>query len=213
MLGMIRSAIVDLYTVHIGVPVEWSDRETNLFFDRVSQHLEGQAYQLGMELRTGAIQQWTRRHGDHPDYLTTVQLSNTALMNAAEAVVREWAAEHTVPDIEEDPKHPPAVTGVPWGHRWCDPRYRSEPSDAMTHLANEVWPPETFSATFRALGTYVLATRLEDGLPLPDGPRDSLAAELFPDMDEHLSRLGFCSTEPVDDVDEDQLFLFTGDDT
>lgn len=214
MLGLIRPAVAEVYRTQLGVPVEWTPEQTEWFFDRLARDLEDAAGDLAMELKAGAINAWTQRHGDHPDYLTTVQLTNTALANAASAVVRRWADDRLPwdPNDEAEPPRdlPLVVRGVPWEQRWADPRYRCEPTSALEDFADEIWPPGQFSAVFRVLAAYLLATRLEDGQPLPPGVSHPLTAALTAAVNECLERIGY-PPEGTVVANPDQLLLFTAE--
>lgn len=54
-----------------------------------------------------------------------------------------------------------------------------------------VWPDPQFSVLFRIKAAYLLIARLEDQLPLPDGPQHPLAAELAPLVYEDLRLDGY----------------------
>lgn len=192
MLDAIRHAVATTYRSRIGIPVEWTPQQTDLFFDLVARRLEDQANDLAMALQAGAIRNWEQRHGQPPDYLTTVKLVNTAQQNAVEAIIREAVTDRIRPDQQDhdETTSPPKVSGVPWQNRWRDGRYWTEPSETLEEFVRTVWPPEQFSPMFRVSAAYLLAARAEEGLPLPSGPRHTLAAQLIPAINEDLVAMG-----------------------
>lgn len=185
-----RQAVTDVYRRQLGLPVEWTPEQQELFLDLVTARLDEKAFDLAMDLRSAAIQRWTAEHGQHPDYLTTVKLHQTAEENAREAIVRQELYDKITDD--ETKHQPPAqVTGVPWRERWMHLRYRTEPNEAIEELVRQVWPEDRYTAMFRVTASYLLAARLEDGLELPTSRRHILAVELVPQVNKELDNLGY----------------------
>lgn len=73
--------------------------------------------------------------------------------------------------------------------RWRDVRYRTEPSEAVEDLVDTVWPQR--SAMFRVKAAYLLATRAEEGRPVPTSPRHHLVPRLTPQVEEELRADGY----------------------
>ncbi|MGH3970643.1 MAG: hypothetical protein ACRDTV_21635, partial [Mycobacterium sp.] len=142
------------------------------------------AAELAADLEAQAVGEWTRTHGQHPDYLTKVGLVNTARSQAMELVLTKELYEQIPP--EDDPpsslwgedQPAPDRSQVSWDQRWTRPVYRSEPSQDIETLITDLWPDPVFSAVFRIKAGYLLAARAEDGLELPSGQEDPLTAEL-----------------------------------
>lgn len=188
-----RQAVAEVYHQHLGLPVEWTPEQQDRFIDLKTARLDSQAFDLAMDLGQAAIQEWARQHGQHPDYLTTVGLHETARENAREAIVREQLYD-TIPVPDEDEpteSTPPLVTGIPWQDRWMDPRYWVEASDQLMDLVRQVWSEERWTAMFRAMAGYLVATRLDEGLPIPTGPRDALVETLTPQVNNALAKIGY----------------------
>lgn len=116
-----------------GSSPDWTPQQKRRHLNDLTARLDRMAAQMADDLAASAIQQWTQRHGAHPDYLTTVRLRETALQNARETVVRQELYDQ----IEEPPEQtvafnpplpqPVPASQVPWNLRWNDARYRSEP--------------------------------------------------------------------------------------
>jgi hypothetical protein len=187
-----RQAVSEVYRKHLGLPIEWSPEQQELFVDLMTRRLDEKAADLADELTTAAIGRWTHEHGQHPDYLTTVRLHETAQENAREAIVRQELYDKipAADDESNDQTPPQPVTGAPWEERWRDLRYRAEPSEAIENLADTVWSPERYTAMFRVVAGYLLATRHEEGLEIPTSPRHALAVKLVPQINEDLIAMG-----------------------
>ncbi|WP_252980140.1 hypothetical protein [Mycobacterium riyadhense] len=156
------------------------------------------AAELADTLGAAAITEWSTRHGQHPDYLTTVRLRETALQNARETIVRQELydlipqddSEQTV-EFDSPLQRPVPASQVPWDQRWKDARYRSDPGERIEALVEMVWPAPAFSVMFRIKAAYLLIARVEDQLPIPDGPQHRLAAQLAPMVYEDLRADGY----------------------
>ncbi len=161
-------------------------------------------FDLSHEMAEAAIQDWIRRHGQHPDYLTKVGLVNTARLSAQEIVLRNEIYEQIPEEQDEDslgedllgighldaePLSRPDPTGVPWQQRWTDPDYRTDPSEELEAQVARIWPQPQFSTMFQILAGYLLASRTEDGEPIPTSSRDPLAAQLAPLIEADLASL------------------------
>ena len=187
-----RQAVEEVYRRHLGLPVEWTPEQQERFLDMVTDRLDQKAFDLAGELASAAISHWTVEHSQHPDYLTTVRLNETAQENAREAIARQELYDQ-IPVPGEGTQHlpPPPITGVPWEGRWRDLRYRAEPTEAIEELVDQVWPSERWTAMFRVVAGYLLATRHEEGLEIPTSPRHFLAERLVPQINEDLAALGY----------------------
>lgn len=182
-----RQAVNDVYLKWLPLPAGWTLEQTERHLVTETARLDRMAAELSDQLASTAIADWTSRQGAHPDYLTTVRLRQTALQNAREMIVRQElydlieqdSPEPTVPG--DPPLHQPVpASQVPWNLRWNDARYRTDPGEQIDALADMVWPGPDFSVMFRIKAAYLLIARVEDQLPVPDGPRHRLAAELAP---------------------------------
>lgn len=182
-----RQAVNDVYRNWIPLPADWTPEQTERHLIGETARLDRMASELADQLASTAIADWTIQRGGHPDYLTTVRLRQTALQNARETIVRQElydlieqeSPEETVP-VDPPPHQPVPASQMPWNLRWNDARYRSDPGEQVDALADMVWPDPDFSVTFRIKAAYLLIARIEDQLPVPDGPRHPLAAELAP---------------------------------
>ena len=83
------------------------------------------------------------------------------------------------------------ASAVPWNLRWNDARYRTDPGEQIEALTDMVWPDPAYSEWFRIKAAYLLIARIEDQLPVPDGPQHPLAAELAPLVYEDLVADGY----------------------
>ncbi len=161
-------------------------------------------FDLSHEMAEAAIQDWIRRNGAHPDYLTKVGLVNTARLSAQEIVLNNEIYEQIPEDEDEDslgedllgigildadPPNRPDPTGVPWQQRWTDPDYRTDPSEELEAQVARIWPQPQFSTMYQILAGYLLASRAEDGEPIPTSSRDPLAAQLAPLIEADLASL------------------------
>jgi hypothetical protein len=179
------------------LPDDWSPDQQERYLQALTNRLDRMAAELCDSLAASAITEWSSRHGQHPDYLTTVKLRQTALQNARETIVRQELHELIPLDDEEtvdfDPPlaQPVAASQVPWDQRWKDARYRSDPGEQNEALAEMVWPAPAFSVMFRIKAAYLLIARIEDQLPVPDSPHHPLAAQLAPLVYEDLRADGY----------------------
>lgn len=182
-----RQAVDEVYRQWLTLPDDWTPAHREDYLQHLTSRLDRMAAELSDSLAASAISQWTTRHGQHPDYLTTVRLRQTALQNAQETIVRQELydlipqedTEQTV-DFDPPPQRPLPASQVPWHQRWTDARYRTDPGEQIEALAETVWPEPAFSVMFRIKAAYLLIARIEDQLPIPDGPQDPLAAQLAP---------------------------------
>ncbi|NTY62042.1 hypothetical protein FEG63_21075 [Mycolicibacterium sphagni] len=182
-----RQAVNDVYQKWLPLPADWTPEQTERHLVAETARLDRMAADLSDQLASTAIEQWSSRHGAHPDFSTTVRLRQSALQNARETIVRQELydlieqeePEETVP--VDPPLHQPVpASQVPWNLRWNDARYRTDPGDQIDALAEMVWPDPDFSVMFRIKAAYLLIALIEDQLPVPDGPQHPLAAELAP---------------------------------
>lgn len=183
-----RQAVGEVYPRWLPLPADWTLEQTERHLGAVTARLDRMASELSDQLASTAIEDWTNRQGAHPDYMTTVRLRQTALQNARETIVRQELydlieqQEEPEPTVPVDPPlhQPVPASAVPWNLRWNDARYRTDPGEQIDALADMVWPDPDFSVMFRIKAAYLLIARIEDQLPVPDGPRHRLAAELAP---------------------------------
>ncbi|MGD1574675.1 hypothetical protein ACP6C6_28380 [Mycolicibacterium septicum] len=191
-----RQAVDDVYPQWLPLPAEWSPEQTERFLDQTTQRLDRMAGAMADELAATAITDWTSQHGQHPDYLTTVRLRATAMQTARETVVRQELYDQIPPTDETSDVDPPLAqqtpaSEVPWNQRWNNARYRSEPGEELEDLAQRVWPDHQFSTMFQIKAAYLLIARIEDGLPVPDGPQHPLASDLAPMVYDDLRDDGY----------------------
>ncbi|MBU8820836.1 hypothetical protein KL864_33775 [Mycolicibacterium goodii] len=192
-----RQAVDEVYRQWLPLPEDWTPEQIERFLDQTTQRLDRMAAEMTDSLAATAIAQWTEHHGHHPDYPTTVQLRQTALQTARETIVRQELYDQIPETPEEwtdfDPplQQPRPASEVPWNQRWKDARYRSEPGEELEELAEMVWPAPRFSTMFRIKAAYLLIARIEDGLPVPDGPQHPLADELAPMVYDDLRDDGY----------------------
>lgn len=176
----------EVYPRHLQLPPEWTDQEQQRYLVGEAERLSQMVAELADQLAAQSVMQWTRSHGRHPDYLTKVGLINTARMTAREQILSSElyeqipsSADETDEDrdaIREEPAQ--ARDDIPWDHRWTDPDWRSEPSEATQTLIEQIWPEPRFSMLFRIKAAYLLAAREEDGLTIPTTSDSPLAQEL-----------------------------------
>ncbi|WP_239655433.1 hypothetical protein [Mycobacterium riyadhense] len=197
MTQWMRQAVDDVYR-QLPLPEDWSPEHKERYLQTLTSGLDRIAAELADTLAAAAITEWSTRHGQHPDYLTTVRLRETALQNARETIVRQELYDLIPQDdseqtVEFDPplQRPVPASQVPWDQRWKDARYRSDPGERIEALAEMVWPAPAFSVMFRIKAAYLLIARGEDQLPIPDGPQHSLAAQLASMVYEDLRADGY----------------------
>ncbi|MDT5050050.1 MAG: hypothetical protein QOG75_5954 [Mycobacterium sp.] len=193
-----RQAVDDVYRQWLTLPDDWTPDQQERYLQNLTSRLDRMAADLADTLAASAITEWTNRHGQHPDYLTTVGLRQTAMQNAREAILRQELYDLIPQDEDEQtvefdpPLHQPVpASQVPWDQRWKDARYRSDPGEQIEALADMVWPAPAFSVMFRIKAAYLLIARIEDQLPAPDGPHHPLAAQLAPMVYEDLRNDGY----------------------
>ena len=192
-----RQAVDEVYRHWLPLPDTWSPDQIERFLTHTTRRLDRMAGEMADNLAATAITNWTDQNGQHPDYLTTVQLRQTALQTAREMIVRQELYDQ-IPDSDEetidvDPPltQPRPANEVPWNERWKNARYRSEPGEELEALADLVWPDPQFSVMFRIKAAYLLIARIEDGLPVPDGPQHPLAGQLAPMVYDDLRDDGY----------------------
>lgn len=180
----ILQIVTQAYEQHLGLPGGWSPAQRHAFIAAEADKISYRIAQLAADLEAQAVGEWTRSHGQHPDYLTKVGLVNTARSQAMETVLNEELYEQ-IPEQEDPPSSlwgedqpTPDRTQMPWDQRWTNPAYRSDPSPTTEDLIAALWPKPAFSAVFRIKAGYLLSARAEDGLPVPTDPADPLTAEL-----------------------------------
>ncbi|KEP41880.1 hypothetical protein [Mycobacterium kansasii] len=180
----IRQILAQAYTQALQLPQEWSPAQREAFLDDEASRISHEVAELSAEMGAQAVGEWTKAHGQDPDYLTNVGLLNTARTQAMEIVLHNEIYEQIPPEQEEpsslwgEDLPIPDRSQVSWDQRWTHPDYRSEPSPQIETLIDELWPTPAFSALFRIKAGYLLAARAEDNLALPSGPHDPLGAEL-----------------------------------
>lgn len=176
----------EVYPRYLPLPPEWTAQEQHQYLVQESERLSRMVGELADQLAEQSVTQWTRGHGHHPDYLTKVGLLNNARMTAREQILNNEVyeqipvSEHeTDEDLDVTREEPPqARDGVPWDRRWTEPDWRSDPSEEMETLIEQIWPEPRFSMLFRIKAGYLLAARQEDGLPNPTASDSPLAQEL-----------------------------------
>lgn len=180
-----REAVETAYR-QLGLPTGWTGEQIEMFLSLVAERLDTKAATLSLDLAQDAVSRWRTAHpGQDLDHQTTVGLHETSLQNAREAVVREelYALIPPPPEDQPEPPHRPSPQ-VSWEDRWRDIRYRTPPTEAVEELADTVWPQR--SAMFRVKAAYLLATRAEEGRPVPTSPRHHLVPRLTPLVEEEL---------------------------
>nr|VTP01798.1 hypothetical protein BIN_B_04198 [Mycobacterium riyadhense] len=181
----IRQIVSEVYAGPLQLPQEWTQTRRQDFIETEAAKISYQVAELAAEKGAQAVGEWTRTHGQDPDYLTKVGLLNTARTQAMEIVLNNELYEQ-IPEQEDQPldlwgeqdQPPPDRSQVPWDQRWTSPPYRSDPSPTIEALIADLWPDPQFSAVFRIKAGYLLAARHEDQLPLPSHQADPLAHEL-----------------------------------
>lgn len=176
--------VTQAYQQQLSLPSGWSPAQREAFIQAEADKISYRVAELAAELEAQAVGEWTRDHGQPPDYLTKVGLVNTARSQAMEVVLSEDLYEQT--PQEEDPpstlwgEDQPTLPGsqLRWDQRWTNPLHRSDPSPDTEDLIAALWPKPAYSAVFRIKAGYLLSARAEDGLPTPSGPADPLTAEL-----------------------------------
>lgn len=58
-------------------------------------------------------------------------------------------------------------------------------------MTEMIWPAPQFSVMFQIKAAYLISARIEDQLPVPDGPQHPLAADLAPLVYEDLRADGY----------------------
>lgn len=181
----IRHIVDNVYMNHLELPTEWTPQQRQDFLDEEASRISVQVDDLAAELAAATIKQWTQDKGQHPDYMTTVGMHNTARLQAKEIVL----SQELYSLIPEEPDEPPTLLGqdytppVPrsqlsWDQRWTRPDYRTEPTEDLEELTGHLWPDPAYSAVFRIKAAYLLASRAEDGLAPPTDPDSPQAHEL-----------------------------------
>lgn len=178
----IQQIVEDAYTRFLQLPDEWTPAQRQRFLDEQAAHISYLVAELGAEMGAQAVADWTKAHHSPPDYMTKVGLLNTAHAQAMEIVLNNEIYEmipdfNDTPTDSEAPPMPPREQ-VPWNKRWTSPRYRTEPSEELEALVRRVWPDPRFTVGFRIKAGYLMAARIEDGLPIPDHPGHPLAGDL-----------------------------------
>lgn len=170
----IRHIVDNVYNNHLELPPEWTAKQREDFLDDEASRISLQVDDLAAEMAAATIKQWTQDKGQHPDYMTTVGMHNTARLQAMEIVL----SQELYSLIPEEPDEPATLLGqdytppVPrsqlsWDQRWTRPEYRTEPTEDLEALTVLLWPDPAFSAVFRIKAAYLLASRAEDGLDPP----------------------------------------------
>ncbi len=181
----IHHIVDNVYTNHLELPPEWTPQQRQDFLDEEASRISVQVDDLAAEMAAATIKQWTQDKGQHPDYMTTVGMHNTARLQAMEIVL----SQELYSLIPEEPDEPPTLLGqdytqpVPrsqlsWDQRWTRPDHRTEPTEDLEELTAHLWPDPAYSAVFRIKAAYLLASRAEDGLAPPTDPGSPQAHEL-----------------------------------
>nr|WP_204081960.1 hypothetical protein [Mycobacterium riyadhense] len=77
MTQWMRQAVDDVYR-QLSLPEDWSPEHKERYLQTLTSGLDRMAAELADTLGAAAITEWSTRHGQHPDYLTTVRLRETA---------------------------------------------------------------------------------------------------------------------------------------
>ena len=142
-----RQIVDEAYRQWLTLPDDWTPQQRETFLQDLTRRLDRRAAEIADDLAAAAIKEWTARHGQHPDYLTTVGLRNTAMTSAREMVINQELYDQ-IPEPNDDqdvidydalpsPRLP--ANQVPWNQRWNDARYRSEPGEDLAELPLESW--------------------------------------------------------------------------
>ena len=130
----IRQIVAEAYARSLHLPQQWSPAQREAFLEAEAAKLSYQVAELAAEMGAQAVGEWTRNRGQHPDYLTSVGLLNTARSQAMEIVLRNELYEQ-IPSEQDQPSNlwgedqpVPDRSQLPWEHRWTRPHYRSDPS-------------------------------------------------------------------------------------
>ncbi|MGY4712985.1 hypothetical protein ACXDF8_26135 [Mycolicibacterium sp. CBM1] len=178
----IRQVVTQVYTSHTLLPPEWTPEQQREFVGQEAVRLSRQVAELAAELGEQAIQEWTARTGQHPDFLTKVGLMNTTTSQAQELVLGQQLYTLIPPPaddwLDDGSAARPDRAQAPWDQRWTSTYYRTDPSAELEDLAAAVWPSPDFTALFRIKASYLLAARAEDHQPLPIDRHDALADQL-----------------------------------
>ena len=73
----ILQIVTQAYQQQLGLPTEWTPAQRQAFIEAEADKISYRVAELAAELEAQAVGEWTRRHGQHPDYLTKVGLVNT----------------------------------------------------------------------------------------------------------------------------------------
>src|SRR5690349_20351022 len=71
------------------LPEDWTADQQERYLQGLVNRLDRMAAEMSDSMAASAIAEWSSRHEQHPDYLTTVKLRQTALQNARETIVRQ----------------------------------------------------------------------------------------------------------------------------
>lgn len=187
-MGWMHAPVSEVYGKWLALPTDWTAEQRETFIALWAERLEDEAGDLAMDIREESLRAWRAEHGQQPDFLTSVRISETAMQTARESVVRERLYDRIPLDEDGDAIPPEPVSGVPWNKRWMDHRYRvGESTDEIDEHARQVWPDH--STMFQVLAAELLTARLEEGRPVPKTRRDQLAHDLVPDINEMLCRM------------------------
>lgn len=176
----------EVYPAFLQLPPEWTDQQKQHHLAREAERLSRMVGDLADRLGQQSVTEWTHRHGRHPDYLTTVGLLANARSSAREQILitelyeQIPASEDGAGEDQDVILEAPAAArdGIPWDRRWTEPDWRTDPSEEMEALIEQIWPEPTFSTVFRIKAGYLLAARQEDGLDNPASSDSLLAGEL-----------------------------------
>jgi hypothetical protein len=185
----IRQIVERIWVNHIGIPPEWSQEQTEAYFETEAARLSDMIGQLQIETQHAVIREWRSAHnGAEPDYLTQVGLINTARAQAEEIVLSQELYEQ-IPEGEETSEEEAAqeaweaqvLEEQGWGRLpegdepWAvqaraDPErwkgvYRSEPTEETEEAVEAVWPDK--SGAFQVWMALLWQSRIEDGKPVP----------------------------------------------
>ena len=96
-----RQIVEKAYRQWLTLPDDWTPQQRETFLQDLTRRLDRRAAQIADDLAAAAIKEWTARHGQHPDYLTTVGLRNTAMTSAREMVINQELYDQ-IPEPNDD---------------------------------------------------------------------------------------------------------------
>lgn len=181
----IHEIVCRVYATSLSLPDEWSAAQRAEFLETEATRMTYRVDDLWDHMASHAINEWRRTHdGEFPDFFTKVGMINNSRLQAMEVVLSNELYE-LIPEEEEQPStlwgedQPiPDRSQTPWDQRWVIPELRTEPSETIEDLIDQMWPKPEYSSYFRIKAGYLLAARDEDAMALPHDPQEPLAQEL-----------------------------------